>query len=70
MERVKELQKALAAARMERALAHAKFVEASAKAKQLADELLRADGANEHVADAPLSWRHRRNEPAIRKETA
>jgi len=43
MERVKQLQEALAAARQERAVAHAKFREASAKAKRLADELLVAE---------------------------
>ena len=68
MDRIKQLQEALAAARIERAMAHAKFREASAKAKRLADELLRAEEATEYVADAPLSWR--RNEPVIMKETA
>ena len=67
MERIKQLQEALAAARVERARAHAKFREASAKAKRLADELLRAEGVIEHGADAPLSWL--RNEPVIMKET-
>ena len=45
MDRIKQLQEALAAARVERAIAHAKFREASAKAKRLADELLEAEGA-------------------------
>ena len=70
MDRVKQLQEALAAARVERAIAHAKFREASAKAKRLADELLMAEGAIAHVADAPLSWPWPRNEPVIMKETA
>jgi len=43
MERVKQLQEALVVARQERAVAHAKFREASAKAKRLADELLKAE---------------------------
>lgn len=45
MDRVKALQEALTAARMERAVAHAKFRQAEAKAARLAADLLAAKSA-------------------------
>jgi len=50
MERIRQLQEALAAARVERAIAHAKFLQASAKAKRLTDELLEAEISIGHQA--------------------
>ena len=50
MERVKQLQEALVVARQERAVAHAKFREASAYAQRLANELLTAELAARQFA--------------------